>query len=319
MIYTPRLDRLAFIGLMIVTFLLRAAPASWEGESAEPAKPVPEMAVDAGAAEPQVPPPDTRVDAFPPAEPAPADRPELPAIPEDQDLQTVREDDPLQDQATTVSAETLALLESIEKRHASVVTVKGTFDQLKVSEIFLEEITSTGTFWYRKPDQFRCDYDAPDEMTNLILKDAIYVYVPAIEQCEVYRFTSDRERDQQLHSMVLGFGFKTKELLEEYEVVSSADDEGLRQALEKAGRRPDSTAVLHLKPLPAYVDSSPFTHLQLWIDKEQLLPEKVEFEDYNGDRTTIDIRSIELNVAVDPTLFQPSFPRGTEFIDKSGI
>jgi outer membrane lipoprotein-sorting protein len=316
----PHLFLMGFVALMLAG---APSPASWEGEPSAESAPAPEASAESGGDAPNPPEvSDSNGDVAPevesPAEPPPA-RPDLPAIPEEKELLTVREDDPAPAPAGVVPAETLALLNEIEKRHASVVTVKGSFDQLKVSEIFLEEIRSKGTFWYRKPDQFRCDYEPPDEMTNLILRDAIYVYVPAIEQCEVYRFASDRERDQQLHSMVLGFGFKTKELLEEYTVRSSANAEDLREELVKAGRDPGQAAILHLTPLPAFEDSSPFTELKLWIDKARLLPEKVWFEDYNGDRTTIEIRSIDLNTAVDPSLFTPSFPRGTEFIDKSGI
>jgi outer membrane lipoprotein-sorting protein len=209
------------------------------------------------------------------------------------------------------------LLRALETRHASVVTVKGSFDQLKISEIFLEEIRSKGTFWYQKPDLFRCDYEPPDEMTNLILKDAIYVYVPSIEQCEIYRFRSEQERDQQLHSMVLGFGFKTDELLEAYAVTSSEDGGSLADELGKTGQAGGDTALLHLVPLPGLEDTSPFTSLKLWINKGSLLPEKVSFEDYNGDKTMIELRSIDLNAAVDAKQFVPSFPAGTEYIDKS--
>lgn len=249
-----------------------------------------------------------------------APRPELPAIPEGSELETVREGSgPIAPAvaAAPVTPATLALLRALETRHASVVTVRGSFDQLKVSEIFLEEIRSKGTFWYQKPDLFRCDYEPPDEMTNLILKDAIYVYVPELEQCEVYRFSSDQERDQQLHSMVLGFGFKTDDLLEAYSIVSSEDEGPARDELTQAARKPAEAALLHLKPLPGLEDTSPFTNLKLWIDKGSLLPEKVSFEDYNGDKTTIDLRSVDLNVAVDAKKFVPSFPAGTEYIDKS--
>jgi outer membrane lipoprotein-sorting protein len=249
-----------------------------------------------------------------------APRPELPSLDEGAELHTVREDPPEQEIPSAgkeLSAATLAMLKALETRHASIVTVHGEFDQLKVSEIFLEEIKSRGTFRFKKPDLFRCDYEPPDEMTNLIRKDAIYIYVPELEQCEVYRFASDQERDQQLHSMVLGFGFRTSELLEAYEIRSSEDPGTLREELVLKNLNPDETVLFELTPRPEVADTSPFTQLKLWIDKEQLLPEKVWFEDYNGDQTTLDIRRIELNPSLDPKLFDASFPSGTEFIDKT--
>jgi len=221
---------------------------------------------------------------------------------------------PPSDDATS---KTLALLRAVEKRHAGANTVRGTFQQTKISEIFLEEIESTGTFWYRKPEFFRCDYNQPDEMTNLIVEDKIYVFVPSIEQVEVYKFASPEERDQQLHSMVLGFGFEAEEILEQYEVQSSEDQASLLSELTLEKLDSAAVALFRFQPKGALIETSPFTSLKLWIDKETLLPQKIWFEDYNGDKTTLRIVQIELNVSIDDNLFSPSFPPGTEFIDKT--
>lgn len=212
---------------------------------------------------------------------------------------------------------TLALLRALESRHGSVRTIHGVFSQLKQSEIFLEEIVSSGEFWFQKPDLFRSDYNPPDEMTNLILKDAIYLHMPSIQQVEVYHFTSPEERDQQLHAMVIGFGFDTEELIREYEVHSSADEAALIQEIEAAGLDPKKTSLLRIVPVGAYLDTSPFTRLKLWLDSESLLPEKIWYEDYNGDKMTLTIEKLELGVKIDPELFLPKFPPGTEVIDKT--
>lgn len=249
------------------------------------------------------------------------------------DAAPIREPDPAPDQAESieitedgaeilvgaddVTTPTLALLRRLEARHLDVKAVKATFDQLKISEIFLEEIASTGTLWFRKPDFFRCDYDPPDRLTNLIVKEAIYVYVPEIEQVEVYRFASESERHQQLHSMVIGFGFKTAEIVREYEVASSEGNAEIAAELEAAGLDPAAKALLTMIPKPPLMETSPFTQLKLWIDKESLMPEKIWFEDYNGDRTSITLGEIELDVEFSEGLFDPVFPPGTEWIDKS--
>lgn len=212
---------------------------------------------------------------------------------------------------------TMRLLRDLEGRHGRTQNVHGTFKQLKESEVFLEETTSTGEFWFRRPDLFRTDYAPPDELTNLIVEDAIYVHTPSLKQVEVYRFASKEERDQQLHSMLIGFGFKAEEIAREYEVHSSADEPALREELTAAGLDPEQKALIALKPRPEFAETSPFTLLKLWIDKESLLPEKIWFEDYNGDKTTIDIQEIEFDAKIDDAVFQPRFPPGTERIDKS--
>lgn len=218
-----------------------------------------------------------------------------------------------------IAPATMDLLRELERRHADVQSISGTFTQNKVSEIFLEEIQSTGRFWFRKPDQFRADYQPPDEMTNLIVRDAIYIFVPELKQVEVYRFASEAEREQQLHSMVLGFGFDPERLADQYLIASSEADAALRAEVEAEGKDPEQTALIRLAPRPDLLETSPFTSLKLWIGKSRWLPEKVWFEDYNGDQTTINIQSIDMNTPIDEALFQPSFPAGTEYIDKTGV
>lgn len=237
--------------------------------------------------------------------------------PPNSSIEINEEGEPIAEPAPRTGSATLELLRAIEARHAEVATIQGSFDQLKVSEIFQEETPSKGTFWFQKPDRFRCDYAPPNEVTNLIVEDSIYVYVPELEQVERYKFYSEQERDQQLHTMVLGFGFEAEKLVKEYEVLSSADEPALAEELQAGGMDPEAVVLLHVTPLEALLETSPFTNLKLWIDKKTLLPRRVWFEDYNGDKTTISIVDLKLNAEIDPSRFEAKFPPGTEMIDKS--
>ena len=222
-------------------------------------------------------------------------------------------------ETTSTTTGTLELLRSLEARHGKSETLRGTFEQKKVSEIFLEEIYSKGEFWFHKPDRFRVDYAAPDEMTNLIVGNEIYLYMPEFEQVEVYRFNSDRERDQQLHTMVLAFGFKTEEIVMEYEIHSSVDEEALSNELRSGGLDPGEIALLHFIPREGLLQSSPFTNLKVWIDKETLLPHRVWFEDYNGDKTTISVLEMEPDADMDDSIFEAKFPGEPVFIRKYSL
>ncbi len=212
---------------------------------------------------------------------------------------------------------TLVLLRALEARHAEARTVYGEFEQLKVSEIFLEETRSRARFWFEKPDRFRVEYTPPDALTNLIVEEAIYVYVPAIEQVEVYRFASRQERDQQLHSLVLGFGFKADDLVRDYIIRSSLEVGDLAAQTGVAGPTGEPIALLDLSPRPAVMETSPFVELKLWVDTAGLLPQRVWFEDYNGETTMIRIEKIDLNLPPPEGIFRPVWPRGTEIIDKT--
>ncbi|MBI3735075.1 outer membrane lipoprotein carrier protein LolA [Candidatus Sumerlaeota bacterium] len=217
------------------------------------------------------------------------------------------------------STETLRILREIEERHGKSKSVVGTFDQTKESEIFLETIKSKGKFFYLKPDYFRCDYDPPDEMTNLILKEAIYVHVPSIKQVERYKFHTPEERDQQLHVMTLGFGFKADDILREYEAKTSLDDPALIEELKSGGNDPAKILLLKATPAATLAETSPFTQIKLWIDKGTLLPQKIWFEDYNGDKTTIKVLDVKFDSEIPASTFEAKFPAGTEMIDKSDL
>ncbi|MCH8333811.1 hypothetical protein IIC65_07755, partial [Candidatus Sumerlaeota bacterium] len=138
------------------------------------------------------------------------------------------------------------------------------------------------------------------------------------EQVEVYRFNSDRERNQQLHTMVLAFGFKTEEIVMEYEIHSSVDEEALSNELRSGGLDPGAIALLHFIPLESLLQSSPFTNLKVWIDKETLLPHRVWFEDYNGDKTTISVLEMEPDADMDDSIFEAEFP-GATVIEKFSL
>lgn len=217
------------------------------------------------------------------------------------------------------STATLAVLQAIEEKHGKAKTVAGDFEQTKESEIFLETIQSKGHFAYSKPDLFRCDYFPPDQMTNLIVRDAIYVHTAALNQVEKYRFHTPEERDQQLHVMVLGFGCRAADILREYQVTTSEDDEELKKELATASLESAKVALLRAAPLAAVAETAPFTVIKLWIDKGSLLPQKIWFEDYNGDKTTIKIVKVDFDAEIPSATFEPTFPAGTEMIDKSDL
>lgn len=224
-----------------------------------------------------------------------------------------------QPEAFKISAPSLELLQQMQAKFGPAKTVVGHFTQLKQSEIFLEEIESVGTFRYLKPDLFRCDYDPPDAMVNLIVEDAIFVYVPSIEQAERYRFRSKEERDQQLHVLMMGLGVESEVIDAEYEVTTSIDNAELREALTEEGSDVAKTILLRAVPRPHLIETSPFTMMKLWIDKETLKPRKIWFEDYNGDQTSITIQDVKFDEPLEQDFFRPKFPPGTEIIDKTEI
>lgn len=209
---------------------------------------------------------------------------------------------------------TIDLLAALEAHHLNVPSVRGKFDQTLVSMTFIETIKSEAEFWFIKPYRFRCDYGPPEEITNLITEDAMYMHVPENKQVNRIAFRSDAERDQQLHMMVIAFGFKTTELVKDYAIRSSEADEPLGAMLKASFPEREGMALIELEPWGPRRETSPFTKLRLWIDKATQLPVRVWYERYDGDEITMDITEIEAGAEIDEKIFEPRFP-GSKMID----
>ena len=228
--------------------------------------------------------------------------------------------------AADATSGTLRLLRELEAFHKNVKTIHATFHQLRVDEVFREPVESEGKLWFDKPSsRFRADYANPDEMINLIVGNALYMYVKKLQQVDQYTYASAEERDQQLHELLIGFGFKADDLVRQYEIHSSADEPAVQSELErekadllKEKLDPDALWLFEIKPRAATAETSPFKQLKVAIDKTTHLPKKIWYKDQSDASMTLVMKSIELNTKLSDALFDKDklFPPGTEFIDK---
>jgi outer membrane lipoprotein-sorting protein len=226
---------------------------------------------------------------------------------------------PIPSRTPAVTSGTLALLRTLETTHSALRSIHATFHQVRVDEAFLEKIESDGELWFRKPDRFRCDYADPDKLVNLIHVDTFYLYVPLNDEVDIYRFKSEAERDQYLHLLTIGFGFKADDLIARYEIHSSADETGPLDELRAAALDPDKWALFVIQPREAFRESSPFIRLKVYIDKTRWLPDRIWYEDTTSAATmTLQMKHIDLNQAIDDAQFDPDkiFPPDAERIEK---
>ncbi|MCL5271025.1 MAG: outer-membrane lipoprotein carrier protein LolA [bacterium] len=222
-------------------------------------------------------------------------------------------------ESTAVTSGTMALLRRLEEAHKDLKTIHATFHQVRVDQTFMDKTESDGELWFRKPDRFRCDYADPQKMVNLIVDKALYIYVPELQQADYWQFDSDEQRDQQLHELLIGFGFKASDLVARYDIHSSEDETEPLAELRKAGMDPSTRALFIVTPRPAYAESCPFVTLKVFIDKTTMDPVRIWYQDQNYDANmTIELKKIELNVPIKDVLFdrEKIFAPGTEIIDK---
>src|SRR5690606_34825781 len=131
----------------------------------------------------------------------------------------------------------------LEAVHANHLTIHANFRQVRLDEAFQEEIRSDGELWYHKPDRFRADYRGPQPTITLINHDTFYMLTEELNQVEYWKFETPEERHQQLHTLLIAFGFDVDDLLRRYEIHSSADEPAPRQELIDQNLDPERYAL----------------------------------------------------------------------------
>lgn len=255
--------------------------------------------------------------------PAPtAERSPIPvATPDDGEPSDVRVPEPAT--AHTVSTPTLRLLRTLETFHADVKTIQASFTQVRVDEIFMDQVESEGRLWFRKPYHFRCDYHDPHPIVNLIVNMDLYIYVEELEEVDHWRFESEQQRNQNLHQLLIGFGFDTEHLVRRYRIRCSEDDAQLAEQLREQGKSTENNILFEIQPRPATKETCPFSVLRVTIDKASLLPEKIWYRDLSEATMTLlmDEASIKLDQPIEDKVFDPEriFPPDVTFIEKQNV
>ncbi|MEN6627612.1 MAG: outer membrane lipoprotein carrier protein LolA [Candidatus Sumerlaeia bacterium] len=217
------------------------------------------------------------------------------------------------------TAATMALLSALESRHGADKTVYAEFSQIRHDESMDEDIGSTGSLWFRRnPDQFRCDYTNPQPMITIMTDQKLYMFTQEFNQVDYWQFESPEEYAQNMDTLMLGFGFKATDLARRYEIHSSEDEAAPFEELRKAGLGQDKYALLVFTPRPAYQEQSQFTTLKVFIDKAKSLPDKIWYQDPQGNTMRIQLRKIEWNVTIDNGRFSPKkvFPEDAKYFNK---
>lgn len=221
-------------------------------------------------------------------------------------------------QATTG---TVRMLKTLEAFHKNIKSVHAAFDQLRIDTTFEDKIASKGELWFTKPDHFRCDYADPQPMINLIVGLNFWMYMPELEQADHYVFDNATDRDQQLHQILMAFGFKTDQLLKEYEIHSSVDEDQPREMLVKEKMDPEKFLLFTVKPRPAYAETAPFLESRIYIDRATLLPVKIWYSDQNDSTMDLTMKKIDLDAKIDDKVYDVKevIPTGTDIIDKRNM
>lgn len=202
-----------------------------------------------------------------------------------------------------LSSPALAYLQAIEKRHGKLQTLSVRFEQIRVSEAFADETRSSGHVRVKMPDQVRCDYTDPEPSRILFRDMTFYQYAPTIEQVDVYHYGSQKEAQDFLEMLMLGFGLSTGQVQERYAV----------RLLDEA----DAFFTLAFYPKAEKI-SRDYREIRVRFSKETLLPEKIQLYQVVGDVTTLLVQDLTLDMPLGDDIFELSFPEGVEIIHHGG-
>ena len=212
-------------------------------------------------------------------------------------LLIAQESEENQEYPTTNDA--LEFLAKMEAKNADLETLHGNFVQIRQNEMFLEEIHSTGEFWYTKPDKFRCDYNEPTKAIFYLIGDTAMFYTPEIKQVEQVRL--EQGDSAPIHQMLVGFGLSLGKITEVFDVKLSDD-------------QPEDSRLLSIDFISKDEQRTMgFQRIIIQFDQTKLEPMALTI--YEGDDlVSIELKEIEKNVEIDEERFEPEFPDDVEII-----
>lgn len=196
-------------------------------------------------------------------------------------------------------AQAVEFLKKVEVKNEELKSLEAEFEQLRVDPIFLDEVESKGRFWYQAPGKFRASYDARHPSEIWIFPDHLVNYSPTIKQVNILPLRQGD--DAPINQMLLGFGMKTENILEVFDV---------------AFHEAESEDHVAIKFKSLDLDRSLFyERIIIHFEKENAQPVKLFLEDGESE-ITVTLKSIKRNPTVDPKLFETSWPDDVEIIDE---
>lgn len=189
-------------------------------------------------------------------------------------------------------------LRKLEEKNKEIESLHAGFDQVRIDSIFLDEVKSSGHFWYQAPGKFRASYDSRHPSEIWIFEDHTINYIPSIEQVEIYPLP--KGDDAPINQMLLGFGVQTERILEVFDV----------KALPR-----EEDGLLRIEFLSKDLERSLFfSRIVIHFEEEEVQPRVLILEDDQSE-ITVTLREIIRNPEIEASRFEPSWPEDAEVLD----
>lgn len=184
------------------------------------------------------------------------------------------------------SAKLDALIARVVRSQRAVRALRANFVQRTRSELLLDDVVSSGEFFYRAPDKVRWDYRRPDPMVVLFSSDTVTTFHPLQSKAERIKVSDSQRRFVRVVA-----GTQPLDDLLTHFSVTLADPGG------------GSPYLLTLRPLDRTIQKK-LHSLSLEVDRTMFLPVVVEYDQADGDSTRYEFIDLEINPELDDAKFR---------------
>ena len=188
------------------------------------------------------------------------------------------------------------LIARVQERIDRTRHLRARFRQETRLQGFDQVQTGEGQVWILRPGMMRWDYTKPERQTIIANGDTLWIYLPAERQAV-------REQvNQSLGTRTPALFLAGQARLTELFTVTRTPAQGSSEA-----------GLLQLELTPK-AGALPYAQVQLGIDPNTYLVQRVRLLDTLGNITTMWLADIDTQGAVEPSLFQFQVPPGVDVI-----
>ncbi|HEN21046.1 MAG TPA: outer membrane lipoprotein carrier protein LolA [Desulfobacteraceae bacterium] len=186
----------------------------------------------------------------------------------------------------------IGVIENIKKKEKDLKTFTAKFIQKKETNLLLEPLHSDGMIYFDSAGKLLMKVINPYELIILVRDGRLVIYYPSSSKVE------DRYLGSDFIKRFFGIGQSLGELENHYRI-RLVSDNGL------------NSCNLELKPklnaMAKHIDL-----IDITVNKEKWLPEKISFKETKGDSTTLLLDFVSVNEPLPPGIFEIDFPYSVE-------
>ncbi len=204
------------------------------------------------------------------------------------------------------NSEVLAFLKRAEAKNGDTKSLEAEFVQVRQDNVFNEEVTSNGRFWYRAPGQFRASYEENKEAKTYASEiwmagNKLTTYTPKLKQVEILEQKTGEEAP--INQMLLGFGLKVEKIQSVFAIRSApkSDTPGLF-GVEFESKNLDQ--------------SMQYSKIIIYFDEKKVEPAVIILED-DQSTTRINLRKVKFNPDIDDKKFNSDWPAEVQVFNYS--